>query len=364
MGLYSTNRVSSVTESSESSDALIESMDWTPDFSIGSVMEAVIQIHENDAKMFDSLIECDFISANNNSIMNEAEAEEANNSANETKANKIGDKIHAIIEAIKNFIQKAASNFIAKIVDLTKSDKKIYDTYKDVLKIENLKDFEGIKDFRFPKTMLNSDNIKSIDNVKNFSKEFVDKITRSDDIESIKDTYGKFETKCNEEVESFEKLEEESFEAATTWKPSETWQIKRMLESVSTASSTIKEIKQTAAKTIAALKEFQASCKKAKIGIFAKKKAGDVEVYKMKTLYDIASKTTQLFSKEFGVYTRTATKQIAACRKATILCGRAAKKAVKGEDVNKTEENVNQESATMYVLGESSDAYVYECLAY
>ena len=87
MGLYSTNRVASVY--TESTDAIIRNTDWTPDFRVGSMMEACIEIHENDAKMFDSLIECDFLSSQNYNVMTEADAEEANKTGNEVKKRRL-----------------------------------------------------------------------------------------------------------------------------------------------------------------------------------------------------------------------------------------------------------------------------------
>lgn len=355
MGLYSTNRVASV---AESSDALIESMDWTPDFSIGSVMEAVIQIHENDAKMFDSLIECDFISANNISIMTEAEAEQANSANDEKKKSKIGEKIHAIIEAIKNFIQKAAANAIAKITDFVKSDQKIYNAYKDVLKVENLKDFEGIKDFAYPSNKLDSKNIKELgDQVEKFVSVAKNAKTR-DAIDSAHETFqnesDKIINKINAEIAwGFQ-------EKQSAWKPNQE-QIGEMLGVVKNASAIIKGIKEHTAVIIGELKKLQND---AKAVLKSKAETSETEVYIANKMFQVASSSAKLFSKEFAAYNRTATKQIAAYRKAVILCGRAAAKSAKGTDESKSDKTVEQEAAAMYVLGESSDAYVYECLAY
>lgn len=364
MGIYSTNRVSFA---NESLDTLIEEMDWTPDYSIGSMMEAVIQIHENDAKMFDSLIECDFVSANNQFIMNEAEAEASNSSNDEKKKMKIGEKIHAIFEAVKSFIQKMAANFIAKVMDIVKSDKKICEQYEKVLTLDNLKNFEGIAGFNWVKAPITVDSLKNTENTKKFTSDFINKATNASDKETIDTAFEEFKNKVEKEEKEFSKLEEELFVKTpdgAKWKPTEKWQLSMMLYRVGNASDTIKEIKQAAAKTISELKLIQNNAKKASSSTSKKKEASEVEVYKMKKLYDVASQTTKLFSKEFAAYTRVASKQIAAYRKALILCGRAAAKAAKGESTSKNTEEVNNESAIMYVLGESSDAYVYECLGY
>ena len=55
MGLYSVNRTSLMNESFNYG---------AEDLNSGSLMETCIEIHENDNKMFESLIRCDFISVN------------------------------------------------------------------------------------------------------------------------------------------------------------------------------------------------------------------------------------------------------------------------------------------------------------
>jgi hypothetical protein len=361
---------------------MIESMDWTPDFTVGHLMEAVIQLHENDKKMFDSLIECDFISATNDLVMEAEEAEKENKAGNDTKIKTIGQKISDVLSAISKAIQKAAANFIAKITDLVKADKKIYETYKDVITIDALKDFKGIADFSFPKEMITSESIKSAENSSKFTAEFNSKVAKAEDREVIDSAYKEFEEKVKKEEESYNKLKEESFQDKVDfWKPTEQWQIKKMLESVSSASKTIKDIKTVATASIKALKLIQSDAKKAQFSFASKKGAEEIEVYKMKKLYDVASQNAKLHSKEFNTYTNVAAKQIAACRKAVILCGRYAKKGSKAEETatdtkgkSAKDDDVEvlhgevvddfKESMIMYALGESSDEYVFECLGY
>ena len=87
MGLYSNNKVAAVAanESASVNEEMsniikeIEECAYDPEF--GDIMEAAIQIHENDQRMFDTLIGLDFASAVNESVMLEGDAEEANNAA-------------------------------------------------------------------------------------------------------------------------------------------------------------------------------------------------------------------------------------------------------------------------------------------
>lgn len=357
MGLYSTNRVSSVSAVEENTNPAVneDSIDWTPDFSIGSVMEATIQIHENDAMMFDTLIECDFISVNNNLVMTEAEAEEANGSADSTKKSKIGEKIHNIIEAVINFIKKAAANAIVKIKDLLKADEKICDQYKDVLKVENLKDFAGIRDFAFPATVSGN---KLMGEIHTAVDEFVNKANGVNTKEHIDEAYDKFKSSTDTLVKQMQSEVAFGFnDKVTLWKPTSE-QLTDAMSNLRNSNKIIDNIKKHSVEIIGSLKKLQKDAKR-----LLKKTAetAEIEVYIIKKVYDVASESTKLFTKEFAAYNRTVAKQIAAYRTVVVLCGRAAAKAVKGE--KPAAEDV-KESAIMYTLRESSDAYVFECLGY
>lgn len=368
MGLYSTNKVASVAMQESSVDEMlnesireIEECTFDPEF--GDVLEAAIQLHENDKRMFDALIECDFISAVNESVMLEAEAEEANAAADEKKKGKIGETIEKIYTAVIEFIKKAAANVIYKITDLVKADKKLYELYKPVLTMDNLKDFTGIADFAFPKAMINKESLKDVDAAKQFSVEFNNQAMKAETKEDIDSFFEEFAKKLSETEEKFKSMSGDGTyfeERQEKWVPSEDWQLKKMLNVLSSASDTIGEIKNHAAQVMGVLKGLKAQAKSAtKVN---KKEAGEVEVYKLNKIYKASSATCSLFSKEFKVYTSLAMRQIAACRKAAILCGRYALKKSKGEAA--TEEKAAQESMVMWAIGESSDMYVAECLGY
>lgn len=372
MGLYSNNRVAGIVaeaaktpEQDLSLESFIKEIEETAfDPTFGHVLEAAILLHENDKRMFDTLIECDFISVTNEAVLLEEEAAEANGKANESKFAKIGEKIHTIFENIMNWIKKAAANVIYKITDIVKADKKLVETYKPVLTLDNLKEFPGIRDFAFPKAMVDKESLKSVENAKGFATSFTQTIKSAEERDVVDTAFKEFEEAINKEVESFKNMtKDETYFGAKEelWKPTEDWQIKKMINSVTSASDTIKEIKTHSATVLKALKQLQSEAKSALIHGKNKKAAGEVEVYKMNTLYQVASKTCNMFTKEFNAYTHLAAKQIAACRKATILCGRYALKASKGVKVE--EEKVAEESAIMNALGESSDMYVFECFA-
>lgn len=354
MGLYSTNRVAAVNEFDESINDIIESTDWTPDFSIGSVMEAVIQIHENDAKMFDSIIECDFISAQNSMILTEADAAQANDAADKQKKIKIGEKIKNIIDSVINFIKKVASNVIAKIVDLTKSDAKLVATYKNVLTVENLKDFKGIPEIMVPGGEINKDIIDRIG--KTIDVFCTDAKTAKARVR-IDNLYDEFKRDINNFINEVDANAVWGLEKKTNWKFESDSQIKDAIMTVQGGSIQIKKIKENAAKIIAQLKKLKSSMNSI---VNSKAETTEDEVYIANKAYSAASESVKALSKAFSVYNKYITKQLSSWRKAVILCGRAAAKAVKGE---KATDNV-EESMVMYALGEASDQYVIESLEY
>ena len=144
------------------------------------------------------------------------------------------------------------------------------------------------------------------------------------------------------------------------WTPTEEWQIESMLNGINNANKTINGIKNHAATIIGALKALRSEAKSAASNSKGK---GEIEVYALNKLYSVSSETCNLFSKEFKVYISIAMKQIAAYRKAAILCGRYALKKSKGE-APATEVEVEQEAMLAWAIGESSDVYVAECLGY
>ena len=140
MGLYS-----KMTSVNESTDAIIKEIEECTTFEPDAhVMEYVLDIHENDHKVFESLIECDFVSAVNESVMTEAELSAFNEEANESKVKMLKTKVHEVIEGIMRKIKELAQAFLAKVLKLFKTDEKIVEKYSKVLTMENLKGFKYI----------------------------------------------------------------------------------------------------------------------------------------------------------------------------------------------------------------------------
>lgn len=385
-GIYSTNRVMN-----ESSDmrAIAREIDETPyDPNFCGLMECTIALAEADHMMFESMIQCDFISTMNEHTMSISEAEEANNANNEVKKNKIWEKIKSIFAYIRDAIKKAIANIIYKITDLLRSDEKIYKKYAPTLVMKNLEGFIGIDNFTFPK-QIDEKSFNSLEFVKgNQFDDGVKKIADATDRDAVDSLYKTFEDDCNaaaDETDRLAKKRNQFEEGEKNWKPSED-QLNYIKDTMKSGSDQIKNLKKQAKEVVKILNEKE---KKAKDNFKSAKKDDDkseFEVYKLNKVYQITSKYSKQISRANTVYINAIVKQIAACRKAFIICGRYAYKKAGGKEEETTTTKISNqtaggrqlpaarptqlptaranEAAINFALGESSDVYVYEKFAY
>lgn len=352
MGVYSTNRLSSLTESAEQQVPVEEEFELTPNENLGSVMEAAIAIRENEQKMFNSLIELDFISATNEATMLEADAEAANDAQNKSKAKAIFDKIADLFDKAIQAIKTAASNLIGKIKELLDRDKKIVEAYGDI-KVEDLKGFKGLSNYAFPKGEL--PDLKMINQADTDANKMLDVIRNAADRDTV-DQYAEVADNAVKSLKEAIKRDDFFEEKVEAFIPNQQ-QITRMVSEVKDAKATITALKKL---TTTSMSKLKATKDKAKTAI-GTAKGDELEVYKAKTVYKAASAYVNGYMKMFNEYTHVTVAQIAAYRKALVACGHYAKKGSKAED--QTEEKV-EESALMYALTESSDEYVYAHFAY
>lgn len=351
MGVYSTNRISSLTESHQV--PVEEEFELTPNENLGNIMEAVIAVRENEHMMFNSLLELDFVSATNEATMLEADAEAANDAQNKSKLKAMLDKIAELFDRAITAIKTAASNFIGKIKGLLDRDKKIVEAYGGI-KAEDLKGFKGLSNFAFPKGELpNLDMIKQADANAN---KMLDVIKNASD----RDTADQYSEVADEAIKSLKgSIKRDDFfeEKSEAFIPNQQ-QIDRMISEVKDAKETITALKKL---TVDSTSKLKATKNKAKSAIAASK-GDELEAYKAKAVYSAASGYVNGYMKMFSEYTHVVTAQIAAYRKALVACGHYAKKGSKAKG-EATEDKV-QESALMYALTESSDEYVYAHFAY
>lgn len=345
MGLYSTNRVSGLTEASN--------IELVPDSSFGDIMECNIQLCEHERMMFESLIELDFVSATNEAVLTEAEAEEKNNAADDKKKVKITEKISHLIDKAIVAIKKAFANFIAKFQELSR-DHVIKKYGEAAMKDGALNGFKGF-DCVKPKHVVKLDGkaILDINNGTENQKTLNEKLAEIDKATTVEEV-NNIEALKVEEVK-----EEDEFEEVQGYIPN-TDGVKKCLELFKGSAKVVAGAKATYAQIERDFKHLKQSLKSS-----TKSANGEVEVAKAKKKYDIAVDYIKATNKEVKQSMEFAKKNIAFCRKTIVLCGKYALSNKKGstEDNKNAEQTATEESALDYIIGESSDQYVYNLFA-
>lgn len=365
MGLYSVK----ATPVEESTSAVEESINFDPN---AHIMEYVLDIHENDHKIFESLIECDFVSAVNESVMTESDLSAFNEAANGSKIQMLKTKVHEVVEGIIRKIKELAQSFVSKLMGLFKTDAKIIEKYSEVLTMENLEGFKGITNFSFPKKKLDKNVIQEaisfVDDVATITK--INTVGTSDEISGIVE---EFKNKAKEAV-NFSEISKKYFDdPVESWKPAFI-DLQQIVKTLKNSSDTIKDIKDASVVIVGSLKNTRDKAKANMKEVKSSDLQTDLEVKKALAIYNVASETVKVYSKSWSFFTALASKQIAACRKAMLICGNyAAKKAGKaasaeGEKVERLKDEdvevLNNSAMLEWAIGESSDMYVAECLGY
>lgn len=367
MGLYSTNRIGAFSESAEDIQSIVQEIEQTsydPDF--GNLMEVSNMIAEVDQMMFESLLQADFISVTNESVMLEAEAEEANAQGNEVKKNKIIQKITQIIDTVIEAIKKAASNFIVKVTSIIKGDKKLVEKYKN-LTADKLNGWKGIPNFAFPKPVsaefvMKDTGFQIMDIWTKFEKVYLDPDTTTREqfdeaankaLEAVK--MGKYENKSSDESYMARFFEEKK----DAFVPDNN-QLAKAIKKIANADDVLKNVKNIAAKIIADLKTIKKNTQKSNRSL--EKYRTELQVYAANKTYTVISSICKYANRTLSMITNLTARQFAAYRKVVILAGRYASKGDKKQET--TNEAALLEEAFCDAIAESSDTYVFEHLGY
>jgi len=360
MGLYSTNRAATVAAESANVDAQVEEVNLEgvePDY--GSVLETVLQIHESDRKMFDTLIEADFLEATNNFTLDEATALALNEENDQTKAGGIGEKIKKLVGFIVEKIKQACAALVNKVTQLFKGDEALYKKYADKIGGADFSNFAGIKNFRCPKAQPEGGfhSALSLDQVISSGSEGIAKKKEELTGEAFLDKYLK--------------------PAKETWKP-EGNEAKDIVDIMKDAKGLISNIKKFAAEDIANVKKAAGYENK-------KVKEADGEAAAKKDQYSVISDAVKLIMLDWNSHRAAMVKWLGNARKAFVILGRFASGAkaegeetkevekIEGEVVSDEEKKAQdaeragkaqQEAALVYAIGEASDAYIESVFGY
>lgn len=346
MGVYSGNRT-------------LLGETYEADFA-GHVLDLALEAEQNDLKMFEAVINVDFIQAYNEAgMLSLTEADAA--TAGEKSKDSIVKKIKELLKKIGNAITTAVKNFIAKIRNAVANDNKIIAKYKkyftsnkDVMKTLKLPtSCRRIKEFDAEANMKSKNNeiysrISAIDNAADADAiaSILSALTKVDK-ENNSDTRVKAMSAGDFEEMLFDKKAEDE------WSPTDA-DLSTIVGWMDGGNNAVKKCKEVEKSLIRNLDN-------AKKGFnLDKRLAGDdqLAVAKANAKYKAATKLGQILTKYCNMMCNGAARQLAMARKEYIILGSKCAKKVEG-GAKATTENAIDEA---YVLGEMSDSYMEAAL--
>lgn len=131
------------------------------------LMEAYVSLLEDDHKLFDTLIELDFVEAHNRNILTESDFQIVTENAASEKIKGIWAKVKAFFIKIKNAVVNAIKKFFgkAKSKQVEEDDKALVDKYETILSKADATN--GMDDFEY--TSANNINFREIITKRKFS---------------------------------------------------------------------------------------------------------------------------------------------------------------------------------------------------
>ena len=351
MALYSMNRVSSIAAVDECAavleenelNAIMAELDEcaaNPIDDAMSLIEACIVIEETDHKMFNALIEKDFITIQNEAVLSEADAKEANDKADATAKKSLGEKIKEIIATVIKAVQNAYAAALKKLdalgaVKYEEYINKISNGKFTSVKITGRK----IKDVKAAKSV----NTSAVTAAVNKANSALNAADNSEQIKAAKDAF----------VEDFNKIEDteynkkmdECFEKEGEYSVDMNYIKLKCIPVVKDFHTAKAELKKATAEVIKSLKDAE---KLANANVAGKSDAV-AEIYKAK--YDIAVYAAKHAAKVYNQLIHIIVLEKNEARKAILAAVKAAGGAKK-EDKS-TDAPTMDDSDTVEVTGEA-----------
>ena len=313
-----------------------------PDGKFHSAMELALESACNDMKMFESLIEMDFM---------EVSLGEASDEANGVAKENIGQKIKKIISAAIERIKKFFSNAIAKVSNLFDKDKKLYAKYKDVFNAGKLKDFK-VTDYT---PIKNVDPFDILDKMRDAMNKVQSIINKDSDVKAEVDKILKAEVFGEEGMEEvIKKMAFEDMMSGENFLPND--QIAIITDIIKDGKKSINRMKSRANKCIKYLKEIE----KVDFKNHSKDAKDDALVIEKKR-FDVANTFISQMSKTVSLAHNAMIKQLMTARKIWIAGGAFASKQGQGT-ADGRDDNKQLGEAVMQAIMFGSDAFVEQTI--
>lgn len=332
MGVYSGNRTL-LGESSSMNDG-------------SHIMDMVLECERNDLKMFNAVINCDFVEAFAEAgitTLTEENTGEVKTEAKKGIGKKIKEMFAKAIEQVKRFI----ATFIAKIKNLFANDAKLYKKYSANFtsngvgyKISNWTPLKSASDFN----IISKPVVDTYDSA-------VSSIEAASDSEAISTAISDAKKKMKEF--NYGKTAQDAFFGSKVdgEHPLTSAEITLINDVVKNSTRTVNKIKKDGDLAIKGLKEAQTNLK------FEKNQSDhdELSLAKINGKYKIANTFVSNYSKMLNAICNAYARYLAAARRAFVLAGKKGSK-------DDTASDATNESVFDYILGEASDFYVESVL--
>lgn len=363
MGLYSSNRISSISapEFSQRTDILgdqvvydesyIESID--KDSSYTNPMEVCIQIRQESHNLFNRLIEADFQTSMDVQMLNESSKEDLKKNNDAKKADIIGTT-NKILTGVANSANQAGANTTTKINAMVKSDSDVRSKYIKVINSANLQGFKGIRHFVLPgkeyeNTVMQITSLKEYNTVLNSVAKKIKSAKSKDEIDDLFSQFGKqisdiynkrdadIRTNCSTKSEKL----------MDRWVPTDN-EIKAIV-AFSDGARIKTNINAGTKNLYAGINKMLSTAVTIMSSINCND--GEISVYKIDRIGKMCSTFSYLASAMITDFYALSSREFAAYRKALLVLGHYATKRSKKQTVSE---------AVLFSIGESSDIYVYD----
>lgn len=311
------------------------------------LLESSMELTNAEIKMNSAFIESEFLStAREKELAAIGETVSINEQEEENKKKAEASKNHIskIMAGAKNSVEQAAAKLAAKAEALFKSDKAIYDKYLPYIDKKHLEGFPGIKNFAFP----NANASKAANKAVSTAPLCTAALAACKAIKSAKS-----QEDINKAVSAFNdiasKLNQDSLaDILKVMEKSENWVPSGAQIGYIKSFAKVDHTKAAIAKTLAVHKKWFEETGNKLIATAIELSNDELAGAKEKALCSVASSLSKACNRRFNVYKSLIARELAAVRKAVIICG---KYGMKKSSVNES---------VIENICESSDAYIFE----
>lgn len=366
MGMYSKNRISSISANESVTDFLgeevnsdnllneyyIENIDKNSDFT--NMLETSILIRNDERQLFENLLESDFVTSMKEQML----ITETTNSMRDTNTEKKKDiisKYNSYISTVLNGTKQSGLKTSSKISDMISSIN--YDDYKNIINPENGQGFKGIRNFKLPGKEFENTLFKRADLKKylNTAIKYANQVKTAKSKDAVDILFKKF----GDDISAiYNGLNNEIAQNCSTkvgfgvkWIPTNN-EYKTIVSFMngSRIESNISKATQSIANSLNQLQTSLVSimnsidCSDGEFSLYKINKIRSIGTSTGYLIVPIVDGVNSLFVSEFGAY-----------RKAFLVLGHYCSKRLKKKTVSEV---------VLYSIGESSDIYVSEYFDY